>query len=896
MNELSKTFSPKEIEDKWYNQWINCGCFDRHINNLQKPFCVLMPPPNVTGVLHMGHLLNNTIQDLLTRYARHNNRSAIWIPGTDHAGISMQTRVEKELNKQGILRQDIGREKFLEYAKKWRNEHGEIILKQLRKLGVSCDWKNKKHTLDEDYSKGVTTAFVELYNRGYIYRGKRMVNWCPISLTALSDEEVKMVPQKSKLYYIKYLLEESSIDYIEVATTRPETIMGDVAIAVNPTDERYKNLIGKHCRCPLFGQIIPIIADDAVIKDFGTGALKITPAHDKVDFEIGQRHNLPIVNVLNPDGSLNKTAQEFQGLDRFDARIKIAEKLAKNNLLTKEEEYLNNIGFSERGNVPIEPKLSEQWFLHYPKIREAKLAITEGIIEFYPKRWEKTYIHWLDNIQDWCISRQLWWGHRIPVWYKNNTDRNDPQNWHVSTDAPDDTENWEQEEDVLDTWFSSWLWPFGVFGWPNKDKMHDLGFDYFFPTDTLVTGPDIIFFWVARMIIASLELIDNEKKTLSIEEIYQRIPFHNVYFTGIIRDSLGRKMSKSLGNSPEPLDLIEKYGADGLRLGLLLSAPYGQDILFDENKITLGRNFCNKLWNACRFRLINGLDYDKSSLQSIISHVKQLEPEDHAILLQLINFRAKINTHFSKYEITSAVQTAYNFFWNDYCDWYVEVSKQRIQNGNNDVLLIHDIILRQLLLILNPFIPFITEELWHACGFGDVTTFIQDVYCETAEDLSNILSVLKLNEAELENIINIREFINICRTTIAQQKTKKSKKIKIIVQPNKDYNISSSTNIICRMLKITSFTFTDHMLNLPATVTKFGTIYLDQQTEESTNTTEQILAEIEQLNRLIILNQKKLNNPEFMQKAPQNVINGAKKLLHENIEKRQTLEKLLSQL
>lgn len=896
MSELSKTFSPKDIEDKWYSIWLKNGCFDRKIDNQKKPFCILMPPPNVTGVLHMGHLLNNTLQDLLIRYAKHNGMSAIWEPGTDHAGISMQVRVEKELAKKGISRREIGREKFLEYANKWRDEHGEIILKQLRKLGVSCDWKNKKHTLDLDYTHGVLTAFVELYKRGYIYRGQRMINWCPVSLTALSDEEVKMIPQNSKLYYVKYYLSDQPDQYIEVATTRPETIMGDVAVAVNPNDERYQHLIGKYVKRPLFEKKIPIIADNAVLKEFGTGALKITPAHDKVDFEIGQRHDLEIINVFNPDGSLNEHAEKYQGLDRFDAREKIAQELSDRGLLTKEEAYTNNVGFSERGNVPIEPRLSEQWFLRYPKVEEAKLAVIQGLIKLHPERWTKIYLHWLDNIQDWCISRQLWWGHRIPVWYKKHTDRHDPKNWHVSVDGPTDKENWEQDEDVLDTWFSSWLWPFSTFGWPNEEAMKSLGFNYFFPTNDLVTGPDIIFFWVTRMIIASLELVGEEKKHLTIEEIKQRIPFKNVYFTGIVRDSLGRKMSKSLGNSPEPLMLIDKYGADGLRLGLLLSAPYGQDVLFDENRIVLGRNFCNKLWNAARFRLMKQADYQRSKLSEIVEKISHLQPEDHAILLQLVQCKHKSDEHMAKYEITSAVQTIYNFFWTDYCDWYMEASKQSLQSQTRDAIFVHDILLRQILLMLNPFIPFITEELWHVCGFGKDHEFIQDVQCESSDELMRIFNILHIDEVQLENVTQKRSFINACRTIITQNKINDTKNIKLFIHPNKNHAFLNDRTLLCRLLNIGAIEVVNNAPELPASVTDFGTIYLEQPTASTSNNKEEILSEISQLDKLIALNKQKLDNPTFVSKAPAKIVDGAKKLLQENIDKKKALEDILSKL
>ncbi|MDR3273740.1 MAG: valine--tRNA ligase [Puniceicoccales bacterium] len=900
MSKLAKTFSPKDIEDKWYGEWLSHNCFDRVIDPAKPSFCILIPPPNVTGVLHMGHLLNNTLQDLLIRYARHSGKSALWVPGTDHAGISMQVRVEKELAKKGVDRKAIGRENFLEHACRWRDEHGGIILKQLRKLGVSCDWKNIKHTLDAEYSRGVLTAFVKLYDRGYIYRGKRMVNWCPVSLTALSDEEVKVVQQTGKLYHVKYGIAERPGEYIAVATTRPETIPGDVAIAVNPTDGRYKNLVGLHCLRPLSDTKIPIIADEAVAKDFGTGALKITPAHDKVDFEIGRKHNLEIINVLNPDGTLNEHGGEWCAMDRFDARVAIARKLGEIGLLIKEEEYVNNVGFSERGNVPIEPRLSEQWFLRYPKIEEAKIAVRNGLIKFFPERWTKIYLHWLDNIQDWCISRQLWWGHRIPVWYRKNSDKNDSKNWHISVDGPMDKENWEQDEDVLDTWFSSWIWPFGVFGWPDRNKMIENGFDYFFPTDDLVTGPDIIFFWVARMIIASLEFIGGEKSPLTPDEVRDRIPFKNVYFTGIIRDSLGRKMSKSLGNSPEPLYLIEKYGADGMRLGLLMIAPYGQDVLFDEERILQGRNFCNKLWNAARFRLMQQSDHSKTSLQELVAGVNNLESDDHAILLQLVKCKRDIDAHMAKYEITSAVQCIHNFFWNSYCDWYVEVSKHRVQGGERGALMIHDIVMRQVLLMLNPFIPFITEELWHACGYAKEGSFIQCECCETADDLLAIFKPLKLKEQSLLEAEQKRNFVNFCRLLLAQNKHISKKLVKIIVNLRDKSECKLFSESVQKILAVNSIEFTDRELPLPATIGDMGTIYMDTASDAAAESLQprrdKILKEIDELSKLIAINENKLNDTNFVKKAPKNVIAGARKLFEDNVAKRDALEKILASL
>lgn len=731
MTNLTKSYSPETVENKWYTAWLTNHCFKADASSSKDPYSIMIPPPNVTGVLTMGHVLNNTIQDILVRRARQAGKEALWLPGTDHAGIATQTRLERELRKEGLSRHDLGREKFIERTKKWRDEHGGIILQQLKRLGASCDWDRLVHTLDPEYSNAVLTTFVELFKRGYIYRGKRMVNWCPASLTALSDEEVIMKPQKSIIYKVRYELVEYPGQYLEISTTRPETIMGDTAVAVNPNDIRYKAFIGKHVWRPFPKVKLPIIADEAVDIAFGTGVLKVTPAHDPADFAIGARHNLPMIDIMHPNGILNDLAgPEFAGLERFKARKEVVKKLDEMGLLVEEQPYENNIGYSERADVPIEPRLSEQWFLKYPKVDEAKKAVQDGIIKFWPKRWEKTYLHWLDNIQDWCISRQIWWGHRIPVWYKKGKDRNDPLNWYVSVTPPPHPENWEQEEDVLDTWASSWNWPFATLGWPNEAAMNHKGFYKFYPTSDLVTGPDIIFFWVARMIIAGLEFTGPEKEKLEPDEIAQRIPFTNVYFTGIVRDMHGRKMSKSLGNSPDPIELIDKYGADGLRLGIISIAAQGQDIHFNEERVQYGRNFCNKLWNVCRFRMISGEIGDNSSIDQIIKRMnfEAFDADDHAILDALIKTLDNVNTDFESYEFNSVIQHLYNFFWGHFCDWYIEVSKTKHQAGaiRKDRLAIQDLVIREVLLMLHPFIPFITEELWHELGFGKANEFIQN--------------------------------------------------------------------------------------------------------------------------------------------------------------------------
>jgi valyl-tRNA synthetase len=700
MSEISKAYEPQSVEDKWYQFWLDGKFFIAHEKSAKPAYSIVIPPPNVTGVLTMGHVLNNTIQDILARKARMDAKEVLWLPGTDHAGIATQTVVERTLKKSGEIRHrdDLGREKFLERVWQWKEKHGGIIIQQLKKLGASCDWTRERFTMDPEYSRCVQKVFVELYKKGLIYRGKRMVNWCPASLTALSDEEVVMKEQKGFLYYFKVEVAETPGTFLTIATTRPETIPGDTAVAVNPKDPRYAKFIGKHVIRPLPAALprerkfIPIIGDEHVDFEFGTGVLKVTPAHDKADFEIGVRHQLAQIEVITADGHMNELAgADLKGLDRFKARKVAVEKLTELGAMVKEEPYTNNVGFSERADVPIEPRLSEQWFLKYPSVEKSRAVVAKGEMKFHPDRWAKVYDHWMDGIQDWCISRQLWWGHRIPVWYHG-------AEVYCGLEAPAG-DGWTQDPDVLDTWFSSWLWPFATMGWPEQTAT----LKKFFPTADLVTGPDIIFFWVARMIMAGYEFMGE-------------LPFKNVYFTGIIRDKQGRKMSKSLGNSPNPLDLIGKYGADALRFGTMRSAPLGQDILFDEQNVELGRNFCNKLWNACRFRQMQG-----GEVQGEIDP-KLLTSDDKWILLKLDAAIREMDTAFAEYKFSDATATLYRFFWSEYCDWYVEASKAALQTSDAarkaNTLAVIDFVLSHTLRLFHPFLPFITEELWHGMGFS----------------------------------------------------------------------------------------------------------------------------------------------------------------------------------
>lgn len=908
MSEITKSYEPAEVEKKWYAAWLKAGAFAGRAAPEREPFSIAIPPPNVTGVLTMGHVLNNTLQDILVRRARLEGRSALWIPGTDHAGIATQTVVERELRKTKKTRRDFGREAFVAKVWEWRQEKGDIILEQLRRLGASCDWDRTHFTMDPQYSRAVLSVFVELFRRGNIYRGKRMVNWCPASQTALSDEEVIMKPVSSVLYRVRYEIADAPGQFIEVKTTRPETIPGDVAIAVHPNDPRYAGFVGRRVRRPIGPPAeIPIVADPAVDLEFGTGALKITPAHDKVDFEIGQRHGLPVIDILDAAGTLNEFAGPLlAGLDRFAGRKKAAELLKAAGALVGEESYANSVGYSERSDVPIEPRLTWQWWLRYPKVEEAKAAVQGGHIRFFPERWTKVYLHWLDNIQDWCISRQLWWGHRIPVWYRKGLDRErltaddlrDPAKVHVSIEGPPDPANWEQEDDVLDTWASSWIWPFATMGWPDPEAMKKAGFDYFYPTTTLVTGPDIIFFWVARMIMAGLEFIRPG------EPIERRIPFKSVYFTGIIRDSQGRKMSKSLGNSPDPLDLIGKYGADGLRFGIVSIAPQGQDIRFQEDRIEGGKNFCNKLWNASRFRQMSGPAGDNSSLEAILSRLDppKFDADDHAILGRLLAATGEVERFFREFEFSAAAQALYGFFWNDFCDWYVEVSKSKLQAEATraNCLAIQDLVLRQTLLLLHPFIPFITEELWHQLGYGG-ELLMRDVRIEGAPALSAALLARGANpdSSQSESVEAVKIFVSQARALKAEHNLASRRDVKffVIAGDGPWGVIEANRTKLTRMAGAAEFIRREAVEGAPAAVTPLGTLYLDlTATADPAIEKQRLSKELEKLIQHIAGTETRLANPTFVGKAPPAVIDGARKQLADLQVKRAEIERLLKTL
>jgi valyl-tRNA synthetase len=906
MAEIPKSYEPQGVEQQWYDRWVAAGCFKGKVDHSRESFAVMIPPPNVTGVLHMGHLLNNTLQDIMVRRARQEGKSALWLPGTDHAGIATQSRVEKELRqKEGKTRHDLGREKFIQVASEWRDKHGGIILGQLRKLGASCDWDRTVHTLDAGYSQAVLQTFVTLYERGYVYRGKRMVNWCPVSQTGLSDEEVIMKPTKGSLYRMRYEVAEIPGTYLEISTTRPETIPGDAAVAVHPEDERYMHLIGKHVWRPFPRAQIPIVGDTAVEKGFGTGVLKVTPAHDRTDFDIGKRHDLPVVDVMNPDGTMNADAGPLAGVERFKARAMAEKLLEELGALVKTEPYENTVGYSERADVPIEPRLSEQWFIRYPKIDEAKRAVTSGMIKFHPERWTKTYLHWLENIQDWCVSRQLWWGHRIPVWYRKGADRNDPKNLHVSLTAPADAANWEQDPDVLDTWASSWLWCLASIGWRQPGETTE-ELKHWYPTGALATGPDIIFLWVARMIIAGLELHGPEKKTLTDEEIRQRIPFKRVYFNGIIRDKLGRKMSKSLGNSPEPLDLIAKFGADGLRFGLLSIAPKGQDILFDEDRVGQGRNFCNKLWNAARFRQMSGPMADNSTLAAVVSRMKapQLDDDDFAILQGLAELTDSTTKNLEEHEFTAYAQGLYSFFWGDFCDWYVEASKARLKDPSlvDNCLAVQDLVLRQFLLLLHPVAPFISEELWHLLGYGTEKDFIQNHHTGSGGDLLRVLrdNGIKLSAAKVADVALLREFVASVRglKSQANQATRRDSVITIVAKDAAAKALlQSNCAKVSSMAGLAEITFADDAGDRTGSLNSLGTVLLELSgTVDVAAEKIRLAKELTKLEQAVAAGEAKLTNEVFVSKAPPKILEGARKQLDDAKVKRDEIARMLATL
>ena len=852
---LDNKYNSSSVEDKWYKHWLEKKYFHADASSDKEPYTIVIPPPNVTGMLTVGHVLNNTIQDVLIRKARMEGKEACWIPGTDHASIATETKVIKMLEEQGISKNNLSREEFLQHAWEWKEKYGGIIINQLKKLGCSCDWDREKFTMDEGYSNAVLEGFVKLYDKGLIYKGHRLVNWCPISKSAISDEEVIHKEVDGHLWYFKYPIKDED-EYLIVATTRPETMLGDSAVAVNPNDSRYNDHIGKKIVLPLVGREIPIISDDYVDPEFGTGCVKITPAHDPNDFLIGERHNLEFINVMNEDASMNENVPpKYQNKDRFIARADIVKDLNDLNLLHKTENYKNKIGFSERGDVPIEFFMSKQWFMKMEDIAKPAInAVDSGEIRFHPEHWVKPYNHWMKNIKDWCISRQLIWGHQIPVWYH----KEDNSKLHVSVEGPDDIENWVQEKDVLDTWASSWLWPLGVHNWPDKSK--DL--DKFFPTNTLVTGPDIIFFWVARMIMTGYEFLGKK-------------PFSDVYFTSILRDDTGKKLSKSLGNSPDPLDLFDEYGTDAVRFGIMLMAPQGLDVLFSKDRLEIGRNFMNKLWNACRFIEMNT---PGSWSDDFVVEQDDLELADKWILNQLFNSIEKYNKQLDRLHFNEAAKVLYDFVWNDFCDWYIEIAKTRFYSENVESKMITYSTclkcIRIILPLMHPFTPFITEELWSFFKDKNQPDLIVSMWpngnYDFDDDVDGAMTVL---QELITSIRAIRSRMNIAPSKNVDLKIKCSKGQSDLISQNK--------KLFMALAKIDSYDYGSSMERPPQSATAVvhgmelyipldGLVDLDKekmQLEKRKIKIEGLLVGID----------KKLSNKQFINNAPENVVDGERK-------------------
>ena len=854
--ELASKYNPADVEDKWYQYWMENKLFSSKPDG-REPYTVVIPPPNVTGVLHMGNMLNNTIQDILVRRARMEGKNACWVPGTDHASIATEAKVVNKLAAEGIKKTDLTRDEFLKHAWDWTDKHGGIILKQLRKLGASCDWDRTAFTMDEKRSESVLKVFVDLYNKGLIYRGVRMVNWDPKALTALSDEEVIYKEEHSKLYYLKYMIEGED-GYAVVATTRPETIMGDTAMCINPNDPKNQHLKGKKVIVPLVGRVIPVIEDDYVDIEFGTGCLKVTPAHDVNDYMLGEKYNLPSIDIFNDNGTISEAAGRYVGMDRFDVREQIEKDLAAAGLLEKVEAYTNKVGFSERTNVAIEPKLSMQWFLKMEELAKPALeAVMSDEIKFYPAKYKNTYKYWMENIKDWCISRQLWWGHRIPAYFL-------PEGGYVVAETSEEAlklakektgnsnltiSDLRQDEDCLDTWFSSWLWPISLFDGINNPNNEEI--NYYYPTSDLVTGPDIIFFWVARMIMAGYE--------------YEgKMPFKNVYFTGIVRDKIGRKMSKSLGNSPDPLELIERYGADGVRMGMMLAAPAGNDILFDDALCEQGRNFNNKIWNA--FRLVKGWN------------VADIEQPEYAQLatawfsIKLGDVAYEVKDLFSKYRLSEALMAVYKLFWDEFSSWYLEMIKpaygQPIDRRTYELTLRY---FDELLKLLHPFMPFITEELWQNIEERKAGESLM------TQQMSNVEGLPAQSKEVLSWFETLKDVVSGVRTVRVQKNIPQKDELELEIVGESDItNYQSLVSKLCNLSAVkTVETKSDGSVSFLVGTTEYAVPLgnmIDVEAE-----IEKLEAELKYQEGFLQSVLKKLSNEKFVGKAPANVIDMERK-------------------
>ncbi|SFO50970.1 valyl-tRNA synthetase [Algoriphagus ornithinivorans] len=877
MSTIASKYDPASAESKWYSYWMEHKLFSSQIDPNKEPYTIVIPPPNVTGVLHMGHMLNNTIQDVLIRRARMQGKNACWVPGTDHASIATEAKVVNMLKEKGIDKKSLTREEFLKYAWEWKEKYGGIILEQLKKLGASCDWDRTSFTMDPGLSDAVISVFVDLYRKGKIYRGVRMVNWDPKGKTALSDDEVITKEIASKLYYINYQIEGSANEFLTIATTRPETIMADVAICINPNDPRFTHLKGKKVIIPLINRAIPIIEDEYVDMEFGTGCLKVTPAHDINDYELGIKHKLEVIDILNDDGTLNEKAQILVGEDRFIARKKIGKMLEEINQLEKVEDYKSNVGHSERTDAVIEPKLSLQWFLKMEEITQPALkSVMDDVIQLHPPKFKNMYRVWMENVRDWCISRQLWWGHQIPAFYLPNgefvvakTKEEALEIAQKEYDSKYTLADLKQDEDVLDTWFSSWLWPISVFdtdifttGKPNEELK------YYYPTNDLVTAPEILFFWVARMIIAGYEYLGEK-------------PFKNVYLTGIVRDKLGRKMSKSLGNSPDPLELIAQYGADGVRTGMLFSSPAGNDLPYDDKLVEQGRNFANKIWNA--FRLVKGWEIDPKLDGSVnSSSIEWFENRFNQAL-------AEINDHFEKFRISDALMTTYKLVWGDFCSWYLEMIKPEYQKPidqatyNKTIELFEDI-----LKILHPFMPFISEEIWHQ---------IEERSVEDSLILAEWPEVISFNTKITEEAAQIFEVVSQIRNLRASKGMSPKEVLDLSINTQRPELYTRFQAVLEKLANLSSLNFASKVENAMSFVVKADECFvpmgdsIDVEEEKAA-----IQKELEYTKGFLNSVMKKLSNERFVAGAPSQVVENEKKKQADAEAKIKALEESLEKL
>jgi len=889
MSELQKNYEPAGVEAKWYDRWMKDKAFHTESSGSGEPWTIVIPPPNVTGILHMGHALNNTIQDVLIRWKRMQGKNALWVPGTDHAGIATQNVVERKLAREGTSRHDLSRDDFLKEVWSWKEEYGSTIVNQLKKLGASCDWERERFTMDEGLSKAVLEVFCRLYDKGLIYRGNRIINWCSRCTTALSDEESEHIETEGALYYIRYAVKGEKRK-ITVATTRPETMLGDVAIAVSPRDKRYSDLIGKTIELPILGREIPVVADEYVDPSFGTGCVKVTPAHDPNDFEIGLRHKLTPINVMDDHGVMNEAAGPYAGLDRFVCRKQLVEDLRHGGLIEKIDKHVHAVGHCYRCATVVEPRLSPQWFVNMkPLAKPAIEAVRDGRIKFVPERWNKVYLDWMENIRDWCISRQIWWGHRIPVFYCDAcghewADREIPHSCPVCG-----VKDIRQDEDVLDTWFSSWLWPFSVFGWPEQTA--DL--KTYYPTKTLVTGSEIIFFWVARMVMAGMEFMGD-------------IPFDTVYIHGTVRDDQGRKMSKSLGNSIDPLSIIDKYSADALRFSLMMLTATGQDVYVSDEKFELGRNFCTKIWNAARFMQMNATTDAVMDPEQIDFSTMTLSPDDQHILARLSDAIRDTESHLERCRFNDAALAMYDFMWHHFCDWYVEYSKGVFRGEDAqrkmEVEQVMHYVFSGAIRLLHPFIPFITEELWHGMGYNVSSSSIQTAPWPKALSYEE-LSAWGVKRETVEYVDAKHDLIRVGRTLRTDYNLTPKQQAKFFIRPAQERtgkilrgDVSSVAQLLGAETVEVDRDFTPEGA-MPSGLSQLGTVYMSiEGLVDTAAEIQKLKKQMETIETGITNIVKKLSNANFVSRAPADVVAGEEKRKGELLEKREKLQKLMETL